>query len=382
MRVRVLHIITSLGEGGAEGALTRLLTHSNKEKFDFVVVNLGKRGKYNDAIEGLGLKVINLGINPSIFGLVKGLRKLKAELQSWQPHIIQTWMYHADFFGVCVGYLYSDNRPKLVWGVRNSTLDRQSSLSSKVLNRVNSLLSYCYPDKVVSCAESAVNVHIGYGYSKSKFMVIHNGFDVDKFKPLNRSKDKGKDRLHSIDSRTIKFISVGRFSPQKSYPKLLQSFSELVKVYPNSQLTLVGSNVDYTNSTLTSLIDSYNLNNNVVLLGSVNDTSLIFPDYDFNILASDYGEAFPNVVAESMSCGLINIVTDVGDSSLIVNGTGFVAAPYSVKDLTLQLMRACELENHELKVLREQSRKRIVDSFSISNYVVSFSNLYMSLLDE
>jgi glycosyltransferase involved in cell wall biosynthesis len=46
-------------------------------------------------------------------------------------------------------------------------------------------------------------------------------------------------------------------------------------------------------------------------------------------VSSSYGEGFSNTIVEGMSCGVPHVVTDVGDSALIVNNIGVVVPPSS-----------------------------------------------------
>src|SRR3546814_5917570 len=66
---------------------------------------------------------------------------------------------------------------------------------------------------------------------------------------------------------------------------------------------------------------------NVKRLGLREDMPRLYAAADALVLASAFGEGFPNVVAEGMACGLIPIVTDIGDASLIVGDTGIIVPP-------------------------------------------------------
>src|SRR5258707_2750630 len=63
-----------------------------------------------------------------------------------------------------------------------------------------------------------------------------------------------------------------------------------------------------------------------LLLGLRQDFCRLFSGMDIATTASR-SEAFPIVVGEAMACGTPCVVTDVGDSALIVENTGKVVAP-------------------------------------------------------
>ena len=62
-------------------------------------------------------------------------------------------------------------------------------------------------------------------------------------------------------------------------------------------------------------------------MGQNSKISEIMNGIDIYIQSSSYGEGFPNVVAEAMSCRTPCIVTDVGDARYIVDKTGWVVPP-------------------------------------------------------
>lgn len=77
-------------------------------------------------------------------------------------------------------------------------------------------------------------------------------------------------------------------------------------------------------------------------------------------------EGFSNAIAEAMACGVPCIVTDVGDSALIVGDSGTVVPPSSPTALAQAIEQAIRgLGKHDPK----RPRQRIVDNFSIDRMV-------------
>ncbi|MCD4690564.1 glycosyltransferase, partial [bacterium] len=97
-RVRIAHIITGLGVGGAENMLVRLLEHTDRSRFSPLVVCLRKEGELGARVRELGVPLHSLGMLPSHPSL-SGLLRLARLLRRDRVNVVQTWMYHADLAG-------------------------------------------------------------------------------------------------------------------------------------------------------------------------------------------------------------------------------------------------------------------------------------------
>src|SRR6266478_5610998 len=84
--------------------------------------------------------------------------------------------------------------------------------------------------------------------------------------------------------------------------------------------------ISWQNSQLAGWIESAGIREHCHLLGQREDVSRLFAAMDIATTASR-SEAFPVVIGEAMACGTPCVVTDVGDSGLIVGETGTVVPP-------------------------------------------------------
>lgn len=66
-KVKITHIITSLGSGGAESMLFKLLQNTDKNKYDHNVISMLDRGVYGEKIENeLGIPVYTLKLKKKL----------------------------------------------------------------------------------------------------------------------------------------------------------------------------------------------------------------------------------------------------------------------------------------------------------------------------
>ena len=117
--VTVLHLITGLETGGAEGMLARLVTRTDRSRFRSVVVSMTDRGMVGPIIAGAGIPVEALGISRGMID-PRGVTRLIRLLRRYRPDIVQTWLYHADLLGLIANRL--GLAPRLAWNIRCSDM--------------------------------------------------------------------------------------------------------------------------------------------------------------------------------------------------------------------------------------------------------------------
>jgi len=171
---------------------------------------------------------------------------------------------------------------------------------------------------------------------------------------------------------------VARYAPIKGHDVFIAAAGKLAAVNPSVHFVLAGIEIDDTNTPLMQSINSSGVPERFRLLGEREDIEHVLTAVDITC-SSSYGEGFPNVVAEAMACGIPCVVTDAGDSALLVGGFGQVVP---TGDPTA-LYRSCEqlLSSHEERQrLGCSARSRIEQHFSVASMVTRYQQLYEELV--
>lgn len=371
----VVHIITGLEDGGAEGVLYRLCSYSSTN-ITHKVISLTGEGKYGALLSQENIELHCLDM-PSGRVTLTGVYRLFKILKANKNAVIQTWMYHADLLGGVVARLVGIKN--IVWGIRSSEHDSSTKLLTRVVTRLCALLSWVIPKQIVCCAFNAVKVHSDLGYRTDKFIVINNGYDLEKFSPNTEFGHRFKTLHHiPIDKKVIGVV--GRYHPQKDHKRFLLAVGELVKQRDDFVCLLIGSGCDDSNEELTELIAELGIDKNIYLLGQQTDMPVVMNSLDLLVLPSAFGEGFPNVVAEAMACEVPCVVTDVGDAALIVGETGKIVKARDVQGLktAVSCMMDCLYEENIFD-RKKSARDRISDNYSIKNMLSSYISIYSSL---
>ncbi|MDT0510776.1 glycosyltransferase [Halomonas sp. LES1] len=376
--MRVAHIITSLGEGGAQAVLFRLCT--NDPDNQHTVISLMAEARYGQMLSERGFRVINLDMPRDKLRLGP-LWRLWKLLRQERFDIVQTWMYHPDLLGGLVARLAGQRR--IFWGIRHTGLEPSHSARSSILiARWCAWLSPWLPIAIVCCAERAAQVHQALGYCADKLRVIPNGYN---FSHWNVDPSEARVLRHSlgVDDDTLLIGMVARCHAQKDHQNLLDAIVKLRQQSIAVRCLLVGDEVTRDNPEVDRWIVSRDLGDSVVALGKRTDIPLVMGALDLHILSSQGGEGFPNVVAEAMAASTPCVVTDVGDSARIVAGDGWVVPPCDSSGLADAISKAlaeCRQHPGAWRARQQRCRQRIRDEYGIDHMVNAYTSLWQSTL--
>lgn len=371
----IVFVITNLDCGGAEVMLLRLLSRLDRCRFTPQVISLIDTGQIGKQIQALGIPVRALGMRrgrPSL----NALRQLIQWLRHDRPHVVQTWMYHADLLGSVAARL-AGGIP-VTWGIHQSDLSPAGNRYLTLLTvKICASLSRWLPQHIVCCSEASRQAHQAVGYVAEKLVTIPNGYDVDMFKPDPLSRRMIRTELDVPDDVTIVGM-VARAHPQKDHPNLFRAARLLLRKRQDVCFVLCGRDVGWDNRALTACIDPAD-RRNFRLMGQRDDIHRVTAAFDIATLSS-FGEAFPNVISEAMSCAVPCVATDVGDAALIVGETGIVVPsrnPVALADAWLKMM---DLGIEGRNRLGRAARDRIKEQFNLPKIVERYETLYEAMI--
>src|ERR1700720_3296601 len=321
--IRVMHIITTLGPAGAENMLCRIAAGMDGTRFENEIVSLTGILDLAERMDSIGVRVRTLGMKKAIPNPLLVWR-LARWIRESKPDVIHTWMYHANLIGALAARL-AGNVP-VVWAIHHNAYDpRVDKRRTMLVNRACALLSRKFAARIVFCSEASLRTHKKLSYAAEKLEVIPNGFDVQQVKPDPTARESLRRELGIPADALV--IGIGaRFHPHKDQRNFIPAAARLHKLMPEVHFLLFGMGITWENAQLAGWIHSAGIRERCHLLGLRQDISRLFSGMDIATTASR-SEAFPIVVGEAMACGPPCVVTDVGDSSLIVENTGMVVAP-------------------------------------------------------
>jgi glycosyltransferase involved in cell wall biosynthesis len=375
-RFSIVYVTTGLESGGAEMVLYKLLSHLDSQRFQVAVVSLIEPGILGAKFQAAGIPVYSIEMKrqiptlPALWRLMQTIRKL-------QPDLIQGWMYHGNLAAQLVNFALGNQLP-VTWSIHSSIAPQiLANLKRKALIEMGHKLSH-FPAQILFVSQASQQQHQAVGYHPQNCLTIANGFDTKIFCPNPAARVELRVNL-GLSPETMIIGAIARYHPVKDHPNFLRAAALLHQNYPDVHFILAGDNIDRSNQTLQLLIQELNLTERVHLLGANRDIPTLMAGLDL-VTSASYSEAMPIVIGEAMSCGVPCVVTDVGDSGLLVGDTGTVVPPQDAPALAAAWQKAIELGSTERSALGAAARERIIEHYSLAAMVDRYESLYMHIL--
>jgi len=283
-------------------------------------------------------------------------------------------MYHANLFGV----VFSRGR-RLVWNIRCSDMDlTQYGSVYKYTVKAGAVFSKI-PEALIanSCAGKAF--HEGLGYSSRRWEIIPNGFDTDLFKPDAHARIRIRQELGIPDDAPVIGL-IARFDPMKDHTTFFHAAHMLLKTHTDTHFILAGRGITKENSAFSRNMREIQEQDHIHLLGEQSDIHRIISALDISSLSSSWGEGLPTTIGEAMAAGVPCVVTDVGDSRILVGDAGHVVPKNSPELLARAWKELIDAGPDHIRLLGGRARKRIEQHYSLDSTVRHYEKLYTDLI--
>lgn len=362
--IRVAHVITGLGAGGAEGFLTRLVPELGERGVTGTVFSLTDDGVHGEELRRRGIDVCPLGLRPDRPD-PRVLLRLVRHLGDIRPDVVMTWLYHSDLIGGVAGRLAG---VPVVWNLRQSAMGPGAPRRHHRLLRLNARLADRLPARIVCVSNRSLVDHVDAGYPADRMVVIHNGVDIARFKPDSLARRDVRRELE-IPAHAHVVGHVARFDPQKDHRTLLNGAAKVVAALPEVHLVMCGDGVEEANERLVGWIQEAGLDRRCVhLLGRRSDVERLDAAFDVAVSSSAYGEGMTNALAEAMACGVPCVSTDSGDARELIGDTGAVVSVGDADALARSILTVLDGKTPPV----EDVRRVILDGFDLCSSVDAY----------
>jgi glycosyltransferase involved in cell wall biosynthesis len=366
---KILHLITGLQTGGAEGMLARLVTRTDQQRFPSVVVSMTDTGTVGPMIARAGIPVEALGIRRGAID-PRGLIRFIGLLRRYRPDIVQTWLYHADLLGLIAYQLGCV--PRLAWNIRCSDMAGSTVLRA-ILGRFS-----MRPAAVIVNSRLGRRFHEHIGYHPRRWEYIPNGYDTTALRPDEAARNRLRGAL-GIDPSAIVIGLPARYHPMKDHATFLAAAARQAASCPDLAFLLIGSGIEQANRGLIEAIEAHGLMPRLHLLGERADMNAVYPALDIATLTSAYGEGFPNVLAEAMACGVPCVATDSGDAAEIIGDFGIIVPARDPQALADGWQRMIALGRGGRAALGVRAHAHIAENFDLNRVMRRFEVLYCDI---
>lgn len=328
----------------------------DKKLFEVTVFTFYPGGALEQELAGSGVRIVSLS-KSGRWDVLRFFSRLVRHLRRLRPDIVHGYLDLSNLLALSSKpFLHG---PAIIWGARSSNIDlnyydRLRRLSFWLERRLSGL-----PDRVIVNSDAGRAYLLKQGCPADKLVVVPNGIDTRCFCPDPEARRRVRGEW-GVSENEILVGMVGRLDPVKDHPTFLRAAALLHQERAEVRFVCVGGGTMSHRQKLRHLGEQLSLSGNMRWVETRSDMPAVYNALDINV-SSSRSEGFPNSVGEAMACAVPCVVTDAGDSALIVGDTGFVSAPLNPEALAANLIACLESDRN---VLGKKARLRIEENWN------------------
>lgn len=377
--MRVLHVITALGVGGAERMLVKLLEARALAGVEQHVFSMLPGGAMVGALRDTGAPLTSLDFLGGV-PVLTGSIGLALAARRCRPDLVHGWMYHGNL-GAVLAAAVQPRKVPLIWGIRQSlpNLSGENAFA-RIGIQLSRWVSH-RPDKMLFNSVTSLEQHGALGFDTRRAHYLPNGFDTSEFSPSQPARALTRSQW-GVGIDEVVFGMMARYHPAKGHAVFLEAACRVAATQARCAFVMAGTGVDEHNTELVQMVRQLGLQGRVKLLGERQDIAVVLSGLDVYVSASTRIEAFSNSIGEAMSCELPCVVTAIGDSPRVVGKAGIAVAPSEPEALAHAMSRMIELGAVGRASLGLMGRQRIQAEFELEVIAQQHADLYHALLAE
>jgi glycosyltransferase involved in cell wall biosynthesis len=290
--VKVLHVITGLGVGGAELQLRSVLQYSRHEG---EVVTLYNPGPVAEMIGSDGVRVRDVGMSRNTqVGVLWRLRRL---IRDGGFDVVHAHLYRSQVYGRPAAWLAGT--PVVVsteHSIGETHLERRPMTAGV---RVLYLVSGWFSQMSIAVSVTVAGRMTGWGVPASKVAVIPNGVDLGRVAFDGAARREVRAQFGAGPSEFVIGV-LGRLDPNKQFHLVIEAAAPLLKAGA-ARLVIVGKGAEL--AALEAAAAAHGVGGLVTFAGERHDVAGVLSAFDM-FVASSAQETFGLSVLEALANGL------------------------------------------------------------------------------
>ncbi len=366
--MKILHLIKSLGRGGAEMLLQETLKQHDQSKFEFhYIYFLPWKDQMVEGLQKAGGIVTNIPAkNNRII-----ISKTKKVIEYIREHKIDMVHCHLPWAGFVGRLIYKRTGIPVLYTEHNK--QERYHFATRYINK----FTFNSQTKVIAVSADVAESIEKNIHPRIPVQTILNGVDTNYFK---RNNDLGNElrRSYNIPQDGIVLGTIAVFRFQKRLKEWISLYKSIKEKHPNVFGCIVGDGI--LNPEIRAYVNEQGMEDKILMPGLQTNVLPWLSSMDIFMMTSEF-EGLPIALLEAMSMECAVLCTNAGGIKELIRDKedGFLVDVENWKQLETPLENLITNRSEIIK-WGAKARKRVQDNFSMQAMVQQTEKLYSEII--